>query len=282
MDANSVYWANQEMPGGNGAPNIPGSIRKVSRDGGPITVIASQTANGLALGGTDLYWTGADGTVVRAPTAGGAIATLASGLGGTWSIAALGSSVFWVDGQFDTVMKMSLCGGTPSTIAAPAHQSGTMGPIAVDRTSVYWTNSYHLAPIAPGTVTRVPLGGGAIETLASVPGADLGGVAVDATNVYWTADLGGGRIMKAPLGGGPVVTLAATSNPGNLAVDRANVYWTASTPGAVMKLSIDGGTPTTLYSGGDPKNLVVDDTSVYWTDYNNTAADGLVMRVTPK
>ena len=155
--------------------------------------------------------------------------------------------------------------------------------IAVDATSVYWTD--------PGAaaIMKVPLGGGAPTTLASGPASS--GIAVDATSVYWTTNLyRNASVMRVPLGGGAPITLATGQNsPPGVAVDATSVYWTncsvllnprAQRPrlDSVMKLPLGGGTiPTPLASYQVTPcaiAIAVDATNVYWT-----GSSGTVMKV---
>jgi alpha-galactosidase len=69
------------------------------------------------------------------PKAGGAITTLASGLGGPRRIVADATHLYWTDDVDNTVMKVPIAGGAPTVLA-----TGQMGAnaIAVDATHVYW------------------------------------------------------------------------------------------------------------------------------------------------
>jgi hypothetical protein len=86
-------------------------------------------------------------------------------------------------------MKVPIGGGTLTTLASLGQD--TPDGIAVDGTSVYWTNF----GIPTGAVMKVPISGGAPTTLAS--GQDFPqGIAVDGTSVYWTNNGDPGRVMK--------------------------------------------------------------------------------------
>ncbi len=147
--------------------------------------------------------------------------------------------------------------------------------VAVDATSVYWTNQG--CPLkggtCEGTLVKVPKCGGSPVTLASgLNGPNA--VAVDDTSAYW-ANLGGSVMKVALSGGAPTVLAADAVTAFDIAVDGTSAYWGTSpgvgcTIGApcpcnVMRVGLGGGTPVTLASeqpflGG----LAVDGTNVYW------------------
>jgi hypothetical protein len=107
--------------------------------------------------------------------------------------------------------------------------------IAVDATSVYWTNS------TAGTVMKVPVAGGSLTTLASGQSSPTyGGVAIDATSVYWAnaSLIAGGAAMRVPVAGGSPTKLVSASSPQAIAVNATSVCWTDSTLGTVMRVGI--------------------------------------------
>jgi hypothetical protein len=130
-----------------------------------------------------------------------------------------------------------------------AENQGGPHNIVIDATNVYWANQ-------DGTLMTVGLDGGTPAMLASGPVAQYTGIAVDATSVYWTVDgmnNTGGTVLKVALDGGMATTLATDQlNPTSIAVDATSVYWTSTLggPGVVMKVAVDGGLPE-MFAPGD-------------------------------
>jgi len=210
---------------------------------------------------------------------GGSVVTLASGLEGPNLLAVDDANVYWtnvaVGSAMQSLEQAPKSGGAPITLASGLESMS----IAVDSTSVYWTNCNPVrnsdgSVINNGSVMKVPIGGGSLTTLFS----DLscpGNIAVDTTNVYWTELLDGSssygspppscQIMKVSLDGGDPIVLVTGPCGQGLAVDGTNVYW-ADGP-LLMKISVDGGEQTTLASWSYNVDMVaVDSESLYWTD----------------
>jgi hypothetical protein len=142
--------------------------------------------------------------------------------------------------------------------------------LAVDSTSVYWTNGH--------TVAKVSVHGGAITTLASGQVFAYGAAIQDA-RLYWAtggAEDGGptsGTIASVPVEGGDVTLLVSRVNTdavvaGAIALADQNVFWLSEDDdvGAPMRVPLSGGAPVTVapnQSVAAPA-IVTDGTNVYW------------------
>jgi hypothetical protein len=137
--------------------------------------------------------------------------------------------------------------------------TGGVHSIAVDATSIYWTNG-------ASTVRKLPLNGGC-ETVLVTGANGAAGIAVDATSVYF-ASPAGGTINKVPLGGGAVTVLASgQESVQEIAINQASVFWvTFGTQSFVRTVPKAGGTVQTLAPAQYPRGIAVDDADVYWTE----------------
>jgi hypothetical protein len=93
----------------------------------------------------------------------------------------------------------------------------TVQNLAVGSQYVYWTD-------ASSMVARVPIAGGAVQTIAQGQSKPWG-LDVDGAYVYWSNQLGGAIMRALDDGSGTPQVVASASQPGDLAVHAGNVYW---------------------------------------------------------
>jgi hypothetical protein len=212
----------------------------------PYFLVDGATNDGpfdIASDGINVYFVTYDGgEVISEPIAGGPQNILASGEVHPRAIALdpmNGTNIYWVDfGSASTTTSSGSVKQAPKVPGAAAtiilaQNEDHPWDIAVDDTSVYWTDHAN-----PGTVKKAPIGGGTVVTLASGQGTPQG-IAVDANYVYWTnfTDKNVMRLPKQPGDADAPFALAANQNtPTAIVVDRKNVYW--ADPGAQTILKI--------------------------------------------
>jgi hypothetical protein len=134
-DADSVYWTEYGV-GGNVKKSIFGS--------GMVTTLVSQEdfAGPIAVDSTDVYWLGG-GALKKIDKNGGTATVLATGPG--YSLALDDTNVYWIafiNGFPNSaeVRKVGKNGGLVTTLAKIANINNFYG-IAVDGTNIYWTES---------------------------------------------------------------------------------------------------------------------------------------------
>lgn len=186
----------------------------------------------IAIGEGYVFWTIADG-IMRSSLSGTDITTFASKQAQPRGIAVHGGHVYWVNNgtgpsywatsHDGSVMRAPLSSAPDSAIEVLVGGEDGPAQIAVDDTTVYWTN-----PIG-NSVRKCPLAGGAAETIAAQQSGPMG-IAVDARNVYWTIGIdetGNGGVMRASLATRKIDKLASDQNaPFRLATDGRDVFWT--------------------------------------------------------
>ncbi|MBI3203365.1 MAG: hypothetical protein HYZ29_17635 [Myxococcales bacterium] len=226
LDSTHVYWGNAQSP--------DGFVGRVEKSGGPVEVVADNSARVIAVDASRVFFTAyGDGAAVRsAPLAGGPAVTLADAQPNPTGIAVFEGFVYWgnqgahqVDGG---IMKVPAIGGAPSVVVT----GQVSGGVAADSSGIYWGNGMEEAP----GVMRAPLAGGPAVRLA--PDEVDFALTIDDDRVYF-ANLAG-EVRSVPKTGGAACTIATGQAwARTLALDAEFIYWTiphlAQTDGSVRR-----------------------------------------------
>jgi hypothetical protein len=241
-------------------------------DAGVVSVLAAgvATPTSIALDAVNVYWTDRVGGVWSVPRTGGATSLLTVGQASAVGLVVDGNGYWLASGAKGggSVVSYSFASGTASTLVTGV--AGFYG-VAASPAEVFWTAE---SATGPGVeLDEVQVDGGALETLAMVPGAvGGGGLALDVDAAYFAVSLpnGGGSIVRAPLSGGPPVTVWSTvsGSPSDVALGAGAVYWlipTAMPFGAVWSVSSAAAAAPLIDGLDSPGHLAVDDANAYWT-----------------
>jgi len=194
-------------------------------DGSPP---AAGTTGGAGAGGNAVATVVDDPTVPPAASCPAVVtpcvpAVLDEGVPGPGSFHVRDGYLYWrnisatgigTDRDPNAILRVRLPDGEPEVIAEVG--AGRVTAIALDETHVYFGDS-NLG------VGRVPLAGGDVEYVATVPAYM---VAIDATHVYFSeAAATGVSIDRIPKAGGDVEPIAEAASRVLFALDADHVYW---------------------------------------------------------
>jgi hypothetical protein len=138
LDAGYVYWAED---GCGVCGSTPGRILRAALGTTTVEVIATGQAhpNYVAVDAYNVYWSNScDGTIKRAPKAGGAAVTVATGQSSPAGVAVNGGYVYWANSSSGKIMRALACQGTPAEV----YGSGT-NPVTLvtDGTNLFWNDA---------------------------------------------------------------------------------------------------------------------------------------------
>lgn len=149
------------------AANTTGAIYTVPMTGGPTTMISSNGASvfGVAVNATDLYFSELDnGGLFKVPKAGGSPVMLAPSTM-PYGVALDATNVY--GSSSTSVVALPLAGGAPVQLASTQLAANLL----VDGATLYFTDFGTMPGMPTGSVSKVPVGGGApvpmIQTLTT-------------------------------------------------------------------------------------------------------------------
>lgn len=226
VDSTHVYWSDSS----DGGAARSGAIRRAPILGGAAETLAKdlEQPNSARLAFGNIYFAQgvtADSTVMSVPTTGGPTTTIATT--GTWSsyVAVNSTVVCWArKGMSPSIECAPRGGGTTTTLTSEDTWS-----LAIDDTYAYY---------GPGpAIKRVPLAGGAPETLATTTDYCAADMAIDATNVYVVCMK---SVVRVPKKGGALTVLSTAVRDdfgwAGIAIDATHVYWTSPSDDAVRRI----------------------------------------------
>jgi len=256
-----AYWTSQ------GAYRNPAVLR-VPLEGGAVSPGGpGHLGNtwGIALGASDVYWTGNDGgdhgLFWGALDFSGTVERLDGGSNNLGLVIdEAGGSLYWVQNSGIRTMALRGVSGSAKTLVSGQIEAQD---IAADDLNVYWVNhtaTGSLMKLAKGSTTATPLA--ANQALPS-------GIAVYQNNVYW-ANTASGEILSVPrTGGTPTALVSNLRRPWAVAVDASGVYWSTE-EGTVSSLSEPASPIQELARfEGKPIALALDASSVYWANFES-------------
>lgn len=292
--------------------------------GGATTVLAEGsgdhgegTTADLVVDDSYAYWANSVATLTcsppctwvieKVPLAGGAPVTLATVDRKVAAIAADATRIFWEESSFEPYGPGCNCGSKVQSVpkaggavtllvdgglngAMPAPPPGQIAGTWLPTGGLALTSTELLFARAGDAyeIMAIPLAGGTLRVLASVPTPDnaatstLQGLAVSGANAYFI-DNYNHALGTVPVAGGAVTALVTSlgtvslTSSSALALGGGNAYWSelgtvsgcciAGGTGAVRRVSLSGGAASNVVAGLDtPASVGFDGSSLVWTE----------------
>ena len=203
-----LYWSSQE----------DSLIRKANLDGSNIQVIVtdSNTANGMAVSNSRLYWTGGDewcgGTIRSANLDGSGETTIITGQNCAWGLTVDGSYLYWANQGDGSLHRANLDGSNPVTLVTGIN----IYSVAVNSGHIYWGGW--------GQVSRANLDGSDVQLVYSTYWACS--VAVDESYVY-LGSCNGTALIRTDLDGSNPVSFPGEAAE-SLRFYGGRIYWASN------------------------------------------------------
>jgi hypothetical protein len=297
IDATYVYWAEQ---GSNDLAVMPqpdpnaykdGSIKRVPIAGGAVDTLASAEYDpyGLVADANNIYWTSWGSGEVRRLAKNAALGTkptvMATGLSLSFApqLAVDGTNLYFTEDKGNRVIERLPINAVNGAPAAVVTTTGYPYALAVDATSIYWSENTFGSPNV-GKVFRADLANGANQKVVGSAEAFASGVTVAGGTAYYgdspDGNGNGAKVWSAPAAGGGAHTLL---NPGfgvstNLiATDASNVYVSSysNNAGSCQRQLLAGGSEFAYTSGGYfGVGVAVDANFIYWVSEGDHSPPG--------
>jgi hypothetical protein len=245
-----------------------GRVRKASISGGTALTVASGLLSSrppFVIGGQSIYVADV-GSIKKLSIDGGfpeilySIGIDQSAIGRINDIASDGSFVYWTEDVTSAVRRMSVSGGSVTTLSTAT--SARAGKIAVANGFVYWLDDLSTSGYS---LRKLPIAGGVLSTIATNIKSPTG-LEVDADNAYFS-EWDTGDIRKVSVNGGPVTTLYDGSpfdSPSEITQDQTHIYWTNQTQVARVSKAGGGFTFYELVVKNSGSGIAVNDSKVFF------------------
>lgn len=276
-NAGALYWMENAFPN-------PGLIRRRTTATGTVDTVASfasSVANTFAVDATYVFYTTANfprspvptETLVAQPLVGGAPLVLSGAISAPTKLATGAGQVAWIDAT--AVRAMPAAGGSIAALAAVATNAAL--DVLIDGGNVVWSETTGALHGETGTVKRVPLAGGGIDTL--VQGGDAPRrLALDAqSRLHWSEGgsiglaEGFSRVATLAAGGVQTVLSGIASAAPAFTVTASEVL--VADRWRVKRLPLAGGMPTTVAADDGPiVSVTADGAWVYWNRADRLSA----------